>query len=44
MFDKKTETVKKAFKKWIATHNSPDSQQTDNRNEFKNHILKDFVK
>ena len=31
----KTEIVRKAFKKWIATHNSPYLHQTDNENEFK---------
>ena len=38
MHDKKAETVLKAFKKWIAIHNSLDLLQTDNGSEFENHI------
>ena len=44
MHDMKAETALKGFKKWIATHNSPDSLQTDNGSEFKNQVLERFCK
>ena len=37
--DKKAETILRAFKKCVTTHNIPDWLQTDNGREFKNNIL-----
>ena len=40
--DKKAETILRAFKKCVTTHNIPDWIQTDNGREFKNDILEKF--
>ena len=40
--DKKAETILRAFKKCVTTHNIPDWLQTDNGREFKKNILEKF--
>ena len=40
--DKKAETILRALKKCVTTHNIPDWLQTDNGREFKNDILEKF--
>ena len=40
--DKKAETILRAFKKCVTTHNIPYWLQTDNGREFKNDILEKF--